>query len=265
MTLARAIQHLLPTGEAFRLGIAKVVTKFWQGFGAFADDAKVYVDLILLDLFPESTRELAEWEAFYGLSPSSTSTEQARRLALAAEWRATGGQSPRYIQDVLQTAGFDVYIHEWWESGPGPWVARDPHDYTDVPIFGSFQAYDNYDSIGEAVEPWITAGDGDAQANGWLANEPGYWDNLTLDQNAPPPIPTDPDAYPFFLYFAGPTFPDAVMVPESRKSELRRLIQKLKPSQQWIVLIAEYVPDLLPLLTEDDEDLLTEDGEPLYA
>jgi hypothetical protein len=261
MSLFRSIQHLLPTGESFRLGVNKYVTEFWQGLGNFADSAKTYVDLVYLDLFPDTTRELEEWEQFYGLSPSASATEVERRMALAAEWRATGGQSPAYIQSVLQTAGFDFYLHEWWES-TDPWVARDPHDYTDDPTFGSFQCYDNYDPLGPSVEPWLTAGDADAQADAWLANETHYWANATLSDDAPPPIPNDPDAYPYFLYFSGATFPDPVLIYESRRAELKRLIQKLKPSQQWIVCLAEYVD---PLLTEDGAELLTEGGEPLYA
>ena len=49
-------------------------------------------------------------------------TEQERRDRLDASWKATGGQSPRYIQDTLQAAGFDVYVHEWWIPGSEPAV-----------------------------------------------------------------------------------------------------------------------------------------------
>lgn len=263
MGLFQSIKHLLPTGEPFRLG-DKFITKMWEGLGSFGDSVKEYIDLVYLDLFPETTRELEEWERFYGLNPSSDSSEISRRQALAAEWASTGGQSPAYIQGVLHAAGFDVWIHEWWESS-GPWVARDPHDHTTPPIVGTFQCYDNYDPGGPSVEPWLTAGDADAQADAWLANDPGYWANLTLDPLAPPPIPENPALYPYFLYFSGENFPEHALILASRKQELQRLVQKLKPAQNWVVLICDVVTSIEELLNQDDEPLLTQKDEIIYA
>lgn len=251
MGIFSSIQHLLPRSEAFKLTSAKWVTKLWQGLGAASDDAKHEIDLGYLDLFPASTRELEEWERFYGLTPAPS--ENDRRAALAAEWQSTGGQSPSYIQGVLQTAGFGIWIHEWWASS-GPYVARDPHDYTEDALIGSIQCSPYQPDTLQATPA------NDAQCDRFLQNDPRYWSNLDLNPGAPPPIPTDPTKYPYFLYFAGATFPDPALIEASRSTELKKLIQKLKPSQNWVVLIAEYIgPDYI-LVDDDGYILVDEDG-----
>jgi hypothetical protein len=229
MLFFRQFQHLLPRSTAWRLTIAKTLRNFFVGLSGWGSDFKDFVDAVHGDVFPDTTRELAEWERQFGIEPNPV--ENVRRLNLAAEWAAGGGQSPRYLQDVLQTAGFDIYVHEWWSSGP-PWVARDPRSYTLIPAIGTVQC-------GPAnLAP--ECGEFTAQCNRLLANDPGYIQNDDLSQRAPPPVPDDPDAWRYFLYFGGETFPDPAVVPIARKAELRRLILKLRPTQQWIVLLVDY-------------------------
>jgi hypothetical protein len=255
MLFFRIIQHLLPTGEAWRTTVDKTLRKLFVGLSSVGGDAREFVDLVYLDLFPATTRELAEWERFYGLTPAASVTEEQRRLALAAEWRATGGQSPAYIQGVIQAAGFDVWIHECWEPGGPPWVARDPRDYVGDALAGSMQC----------GEPFAECGDPDAQCNNFLifAGDANYWDNLNLSPIAPPPLPADSAKWPFFIYFGGQTFPLSATVPADRMPELRRLIQKLKPAQNWVVLLASDDEEFLT--TETGEELLTEAGVEIAA
>jgi uncharacterized protein YmfQ (DUF2313 family) len=112
MNAFRQFEHLLPRGEAWRITLEKTLRKFFEGLGPNTDDAVNFVDLVFLDLFPDTTRELAQWETQFGLPGTGTDTE--RRASLLAAWQASGGQSPRYLQDVMQAAGFDVYVFEWW-------------------------------------------------------------------------------------------------------------------------------------------------------
>ena len=103
------------------------------------EDAKDFLDGVYRDLDPQYTRELARWEKQFAL-PSTNLTEEQRRERLDAAWKATGGQDPTYIQETLQDAGFDVYVHEWWVpsvehpaggsvNGDVTPVARDPFQY----------------------------------------------------------------------------------------------------------------------------------------
>ena len=137
MPFLRIFQHLLPNARAWRLSKGKTIRKFFEGLAGAPEDARAFIDAVYGDVFPATTRELAAWEEQYGIAANPD--EATRRLNLAAEWAAQGGQSPSYIQGVLHTAGFiDVYIHEWWESGP-PYAARDPRDYTTHPTIGTVQ------------------------------------------------------------------------------------------------------------------------------
>jgi hypothetical protein len=253
MLFLRIFQHLLPTGEAWRTTVDKALRRFFAGLAPAGEDAREFIDLVHLDLFPDTTRQLAEWERQFGLAPAANALEVSRRAALAAEWQATGGQSPGYIQGVLRTAGFDVYVHEWWVPPSGaPWFTRDPRDYTETPLFGTIQCGEDDAICGEAG----------AICNRDLANEPGYFDNLDLSNRAPAAIPSDPDFWPYFFYVGAETFPEVALIDVGRRGEFERLIQKIKPAQQWVVTLISYTG---ALITEDGDTLITEDGDTLAS
>lgn len=246
----RVFKHLLPRSEAWKVTINKTLRRFFEGLaGGAPTEARVFVDRVYEDVFPETTRELEAWEKQFGLEPNTD--EATRRIALAAEWAATGGQSKAYLQGILQTAGFDVWLHEWWASGP-PYVARDPRDYTDQPLIGTFQC-STFSNQPQCMHPQSA---GQPQCNRFLANDPHYIVNKTLVPFAPPPVPDDPTFWPFFIYVGAKTFPDLAQIQPERRNELERLLLKLRPSQQWLVLlinsdfyltrVADVAPDVDP-------------------
>jgi hypothetical protein len=248
MLFLRVFQHLLPDALAWRLTTQKTLRRFFEGLAGTPADARAFVDEVYEDLFPETTRELAEWERQFGIEPNPS--EAVRRQNLAAEWAATGGQSPHYIQSVLRTAGFDVYIHEWWSSGP-PYIARDPRDYTKLPLVGSTQCGESRARCGESS----------ARCSRFLQNDPRYLVNENLTHEAPPPIPDDPNRWRFFFYIGGQTFPEFAFVPAERRGELKRLILKIKPAQQWVVLLINFEAPVFTLITEAGDPITTEAGD----
>jgi hypothetical protein len=227
-------QHLLPRALAWRTTIASNLRRYIEGLAAFAGDVRAFIDLVYLDLFPPSTRELRAWESQFALPGAGT--EADRRLRLAARWRAQGGQSPDYLQSVVHAAGFTtVFVHEWWASGP-PYVAIDPRDHTTRPLEGVYQC--------EASSPWQCFNPGPGQplaphCDAHLANEPGYIVNLDLTRRAPPVVPDDPARWPYFLYFSGEAFPELAPVDAARVDELKELLLEICPAQQWIVLLID--------------------------
>lgn len=244
----RAFKHLLPRAAAWLLTPGKLLTDYFTGLANGAPvSVKTFLDEVYEDLRPETTRELEEWERQFGLPPALD--DDTKRLNVAAEWAARGGQSPYYLQTVLQAAGFPVYVHEWWESGP-PWVARDPRLYTNQPLVGTVQC----------GEPLAQCGELSAVCNRLLANETFYLVNKDLTQRAPPPVPDDPAFWPYFLYIGGETFPDRVVISVDRQAELERLLLKIAPAQQWLVLLVDSVAGLV---TEGGDALTTEAGDPL--
>lgn len=243
--MLRLFQHLLPRALAWRTTTptgarapGKRLRQYLEGLAGFAAQVVQFVDLVFLDLLPHSTRELAAWEKQFALGAGGSIAD--RRAKLAGEWGMQGGQSPDYLERTLHAAGFTtVFVHEWWSSGP-PFVARDPRDHTRPPLLGVYQC--------ETVSPWecFDPAPGEPLAphcDETLANDPGYLVNLDLTRRAPPPVPDDPSRWPYFLYLAGEAFPDLAPVPSSRLAELKELILRLAPAQQWIVLLVEAVDE----------------------
>lgn len=273
MTFFRVIQHLLPTGAAWRVVVEKTLRRFFLGLSEQPQLTRGYIDKVYLDLFPETARSkddavpeersgaLEEWEAQFGLTPNGT--EAQRRLALAAEWRATGGQSPSYIQGVLQTAGFDVYVYDWWSSGP-PYVARDPRDYTEIALVGIYQC--TGDAFMLTSQPQCSALATQPQCNDWLANEVYYLVNKDLTRRAPPPVPDDPNTFPYWFYIAGASFPTHAVIDIARRDEFERLVLKLRPLHLWVGVLVDFaVLAGAHLLTEGGDFVATEGSDLLIT
>lgn len=275
MLFFRIFQHLLPQGAAWVTTITKTLRRFFLGLSEQPTETRTFLDKVYLDLFPETARSkddadpneasgaLEEWERQFGIEPNAD--EATRRLALAAEWRATGGQSPGYIQGVLHTAGFtNLFVFDFWLSGP-PYVARDPRDYTNQPLVGIYQCTGD----GEPSQPQCSDLASQPQCNGWLSNETYYLVNKDLTRRAPPPIPDDEDKWPYFFYVGPEAGPEELSVVDpARRAELERLLLKIRPTHLWIVLRADFgggVDDDEPLLAEDGNPILTEDSESLFV
>lgn len=265
----RIFQHLLPNAKAWRLTIDKKLRQFFQGLSGIGSDINNFFDLVWLDIFPDTTRELTKWEGEFGLLDTLTD-EQERRDRLAAAWKALGGQSPRYIQDTLQSAGFDVYVHEWWVPGTepdvdvsGPATARNPFTYLNdgtvvVQYFSSDGNADMQDGdlvvgmdgvtsqptgyalVNKIYIPDVSIG-GDGAAimiDGGLDAMDGKI--LTIYNLKEYLIPVDVTKYPYFLYIGGITFPNHANVDASRKNEFETLCLKICPNQQWLGILVDY-------------------------
>lgn len=243
MAFLEIFQHLLPDARAWRLTVAKTLRSFFEGLTGAPSDFQNFIDLVWWDIFPDTTRELATWEEQFGIWVNAADSESTRRQNLAAAWQAQGGQSPSYIQGVLQTAGFDVYVHEWWSS-TDPWVARDPLDYTVQPLIGTARCsayasqprcrpreWDN----GDPADQW--------RCNDTLNNDPHYLVNENLTGKAPPPIPEDEDYWPYFIYIGPETLTEegVVQIDANREVEFKRRLLELCPTQHWIVYKVDFV------------------------
>lgn len=269
--MIKVLQHLLPRGRAWVTTIDKQLRQFIEGLSNAAEDIRGYFMDRYEDWDPQLTDFLSEWERQFNL-PNSQLSEQGRRDRLDAAWKAVGGQSPRYIQDTLQQAGFDVYVHEWWEPVPGrpgggsvggdvtP-VARNPFDYLwdgssprqfigcghneaycdgDLMYANAQNDPPGYPLVNKVVtstQATIGCGSNEMFCGGNQAAAGVTTVSYGLKQYV---MPADPDTYPYYLYIGGETFPELATVPLSRKDEFEDLCLKICPAQQWLGILVSY-------------------------
>lgn len=268
------IRHLIPNSRVWRLSGSKRLTLFLKGLQDWIDSIHDHIGLILLDLHPLLTRELEKWEDEF-LLQAGDKTDIERRQQLLAQWRMTGGQSPYYIQSVLQSAGFNVCVSEWWETPisrdiNGCVVAKDPLDF----IADGREDIDGF--APESGELLMQSGEESAQANNYvdafvaptgyvLVNKipkyaPDYivlagenymqaGENVALAGNfleykwdvEKYRIPTHcPNHKKGFYYISGCPFPTIAQIPESRRDEFEQLILRISPAQLWAGILVEY-------------------------
>lgn len=234
----RLFQHLLPRSKSWRITIDKTLRQFFDGLTGLPEDIKEFFDLIWLDIDPQQTRELDAWEQQFGLQDTGI-TEQERRDRLEAAWKQTGGQDPTYIQDTLQAAGFSVYIHEWWVPGSEPAVnvaacatPRDPSSIVGLEVFVSGRSY---------IEPIYIAQTGGTNVQ--TGNPDSFTGHIDGFQTKEPvvEIPTDPDKWPYFLYFGAATFGTFANVPATREQEFKTLLKQICPGQHWLGLMINFI------------------------
>ncbi len=215
----RVFQHLLPRSPVWALTFNKTLKKFFAGLAAPFDDTdpskspKAFADAVFSDIFPGTTRQLPKWLFQFGLEHGAD--DAADILQLQAAWQAQGGQDPKYLQDTLQSAGFPLYVHEWWQEGVpaapqpifgDPFVqcgeptallssrrftrfVRDPRLYTNQPLVGTEQLSSFADAA--LLTPTDPTFADQPQLDSFLVNNVGYLVNDDLSRNAPPAIPDD--------------------------------------------------------------------------
>ena len=258
MMMLEAFKSLLGRSRAFNITPDKKLRQLFGALAETAEDTRSFYGRIFDDIDPFKTRRLAEYEQQFGLTPGVL-LEAERRSRLDAEWKARGGQSPSYIQATLRAAGFDVYVHEWWQLVNGEPVARDPRT-----VVGSVGAATSRDGVGTMRDGNAGARDGAAVgAVGRIITglprvpqQVTISDGNSLMRDGNPfardggqrteyidpvvTVPDDPDFWPYFLYIGGQTFPNTAQVPTGRREELETLCLKICPAEQYLAILVDY-------------------------
>lgn len=243
----RVFALLLPRSQFWRLAVERTLVKWFRGLAAWFALVRADLDSTWSEIWPSSTTLISEHEDQFGLYSSASTA--IRRAGLEAAWlRLRGGQGPDYIQEVLQRAGFPVFVHEFWD--PDTLAVRNPHDHVEPTRIGRTRC--------GGVN--ARCGHPSARCN-WdeIAGGNYLW-NKTLTSRPRPPIPADPVHWEGVWYIGGENFPDVAPIPAERKDEFEDLILSIRPMGRWIVLLVGYVsPDDGLILVSDEELLVSDD------
>ena len=233
MSFFRLIQHLLPNSKSWRLTASKTLQKFFHGLAAaLGNPVKQHIDHVWLDIFPRHTERLEEWENQWGLLNTSVLTEQERRDRLTGIWRALGGQSPKYIQDSLHDAGFDVYVHEYWDSKLDE--IRNPSNY----LNNGVTPY-QYITVCKLEDPTVCRSIPYSAACGEIKGHMGQL-LINLPTKKAYDITKIVTNWEYIFYIGGKNFGDIAEVSIGRRDEFETLCLKLRPMQHFIGLIVRY-------------------------
>lgn len=225
----RILKHLLPRGRAFKITTDKPLRDFMIAVAEFFDLIRAHFDNIYDDTLPAYTRRLDDYEEQFALPPSITD-DSLRRQRLDAAWKATGGQSARYIQDTLRGAGFDVYVHECFPPGDTGAI-RDPNGI----LRGGSTSI-----TWQARSGAIRSGSTEARSGNFQGVQGFAVSNIIGGATTPPPIPSDPTLWPYFMYVGAETFPGIANVAPARRDEFLALCMKICPCHLWLGVLVEF-------------------------
>jgi hypothetical protein len=233
----------MPTSSIFSRIKSRFLTAFFSSIATAPKDAHDYNGQNFTDVFPESTTRADDWSDQFGAVSELTPAQ------LAVRWAETGGQSPNYLQEQLHAAGLtNLYVHEWWVPSSSPVTARNP-----IPYINNVQPNNllvNYAS--RAYEDVPQCGD-----NYQCGDDLQCGDNFGIKYEEKIYAHPDVDAeYPYYLYVCGSTFGDSVPLSASELIEAKRIIYKVKPLNQRVVLMYDAY-----LVTEDEDFFITESGD----
>lgn len=223
-------RQLYPTGRAFWMPKDSFFESLTKGLNGekiqFFNDAKDLYDSIFPDNINFNAGDCAIWERVYGLEENATLTLDERKSALL-QAMSFPGQAARqhylYIENELQTAGFNVYLYEnIFSDGMGGYITKTPEEITGNP------------------DDYIEHGDFEHGTN----EHGGHWPDILANSisktvDASFGLGTSDLSSTFFV--GGSPLGTYANVPAAREQEFRQLILKLKPVQNVGFLFINYV------------------------
>lgn len=227
VNFTKVFDLLLPDSPSWDLTNESPLKKFTRAIAAPSEAIREHLASSVLDLFPAYTSKLHDWSVQFGSLEDYDSDE------LLAQFRATGGQDPKYLQDTLRGLGVDVYVHECWDKSTSPSTLRNPMPYID----NSYVLVNDLTSVERNYLHQF--GDGTEFGAG---AQFGAYDGHYL-QRKRYPCPDVENEYPVYWYVCGETWPNQASIPASKLEKLIRMIFRIKPMQTRVILRTTTYPD----------------------
>lgn len=161
-----------------------------------------------------------------------------------------GGQVPGYDNGTVLLCG--SASANFYQYSVADYEVRNPHDYLRAPNLGRITC-GGVTNTCQGDYPGVP--NVDVVCSTDTTSDSDYLVNKDLTNRAPPPIPQDPNTWPYFFYVGGEEFGQAVSVAAARKNEFERLLLKFRPAQLWIGLFVHYESGFV--LTDSGDFVLT--------
>ncbi len=255
-------KSLLPKGKAWSVKQGGDFDKLLSGSADNHQIVKDFLSQLANIRNPEATLVLDDLEREFGILKNPGISEEDRRMTLKSKMFARGGAGTiDDMQNALDTAGFILQVHsnspavdpalfldqnfQVILNGPNAFIGRE--DAFLNRSGGELLVNGDIFSLSPAYE---------SQANGatsFLGNSSanlGFFINTTQTLLTPP-IPTDPDSWPFIFFVGGDATRDPITdelteieiaeVDTIRRTELFKIILKIKPIYTWAGLVITFI------------------------
>lgn len=245
----RKLKRLYPTGRAFRHSEGSVTDQLQEGTILSESRAVIDAELTLDSLLPDNDNftedDAARLEQFLGLITNGTATLQERKDAIIRKLNHPSDiparQSCDFIQQQLQLAGFDVYVHcnplgltieevilqNVIISQQGFQQAPTVQQGTTLPVLFP----DQYTFVQQSFQQGTTQQGGLVYKNK-VANFIDESRDFYFSHG---------DVWTMVFFIGGQTLGTFADVPETRKEEFRQTILKLKPCESVAYLLIDYI------------------------
>ena len=118
--ILKLTKQLYPTGRAFNYKKDSNLYNLHDGLGQSEEDAFNDANSVMFSILPDNSNftsdDAERWEQMLGIITNSGISLSDRKQAIIRKLNHPGEiparQSWDYLQEQLQTAGFDVYVHE---------------------------------------------------------------------------------------------------------------------------------------------------------
>lgn len=227
------LDALLPPGAIWQPEEGAGLDQLLDGMGSNLEPVRQFLSGLAYLRDPHLTPFLDDLEKEYGFLPDTRLSETDRRNRLAGRifYGAQNDGSSDYMQDALQAAGFDAYVHI---NSP----AVDP----------AAVLVANYSGIMGNEDALFGRGDAyfGALAGELLVNGPVF----KAQELVTYAVPVAAQYWPLIFFVGGPATRDedgalirvgTANIPVARKAEFIRSILKYKPMHAWAGLLVQYV------------------------
>lgn len=233
MSFFSAIKTLFPHGKAWHMVQNTNLRQFVKGLSVLPDDCREEMEKVYLDLFPDTTRALSEWENQFAVLFASEQYGEQRAGILKALWKANeGGQTAQYLQALLQQVDKRIKVVE---NVP----VKNPRDTNAVfacmcgqqsSVAGNRNLNCGYKAGDSEFEPTVIRNDSDAIYD--IPVDETYWENYffvcaNVVRNSRKEI----------------IYCQKLTIDSKWKPYIEYLILKIKPVQTGALIFIEYVDD----------------------